>query len=131
MYDYKGISSLIGGTIIMLVIGSLYTFGTLSVYISSYLHYYSDPSIKTVTIAPILPFLLSSMNLGILIGYINFIIRPEISKRINIRIIIIVSILLYSLTLYGLSLTRGLTGYLILYGGFSGLFIGIPYVLPI
>lgn len=103
MYDYKGISSLIGGTIIMLVIGSLYTFGTLSVYISSYLNYYSDPSIKTVTIAPILPFLLSSMNLGILIGYINFIIRPEISQRINIRIIIIVSILLYSLTLYGLS----------------------------
>ena len=42
MYDFKGISSLIGGTIIMLVIGSLYTFGTLTVYISSYLHFYND-----------------------------------------------------------------------------------------
>lgn len=38
---------------------------------------------------------------------------------------------LYSLTLFGLSYVTGLTGYLILYGGCNGLFIGIPYILPI
>lgn len=56
------------GVIIMLVVGSLYTFGTLTVYISSYLRLHGSPDITTVDIGLIFPFILIAMNGGLIIG---------------------------------------------------------------
>jgi hypothetical protein len=67
-FNFKAILSLVSGLILMLVIGSLYTFGTLTVYISSYLRNHGSPDITTVQIGLIFPFILIAMNLGIIIG---------------------------------------------------------------
>lgn len=66
----KGVTSLIGGTIVMIVIGSLYTFGTFTSYIASYLHYHDNPEVQTVNISLVFPFLLTFMNVGVIIGYL-------------------------------------------------------------
>lgn len=65
---WKGVLSLIAGFIIMLVIGSLYTFGTLSVYITSYLVTQGEPHITTADVAVIFPINLILINAGIIIG---------------------------------------------------------------
>lgn len=62
------ILSLVSGVIVMLVVGSLYTFGTLSVYMSSYLRINGSPDVTTVTVGLIFPFILIMMNAGLVIG---------------------------------------------------------------
>jgi hypothetical protein len=64
----------VSGVVLMLVVGSLYTFGTLTVYISSYLRHHGSPDISTVTIGLIFPFILLAMNGGIIIGYYSALI---------------------------------------------------------
>lgn len=67
-FTLSAVMSLVSGLILMLVVGSLYTFGTLTVYISSYLRGHGWQDITTVQIGIIFPFILIFMNGGIIIG---------------------------------------------------------------
>lgn len=60
--------SLVSGVIVMLVVGSLYTFGTLVVYVSSYLRINGQPEVTTVKLGLIFPFFLVMMNVGLVLG---------------------------------------------------------------
>lgn len=53
----------------MLVVGSLYTFGTFTVYISSFLRLHGSPDLTTVDVGLIFPFILIAMNGGLILGY--------------------------------------------------------------
>lgn len=64
-----GVLSLVAGFVVMLVIGSLYTFGTLSIYMTSYLKTQHNSNIKTTDVAVIFPINLVMINIGIIVGY--------------------------------------------------------------
>jgi hypothetical protein len=68
-FTFKAVLSLVSGFIVMLVIGSIYTYGTLSVYIASYLSLQGSPNITTVDIGILFPLSLLALNIGIIIGY--------------------------------------------------------------
>lgn len=44
----RAVVSVIGATLIMISVGSLYTFGSLTPYIASYLHYHLEPNIQII-----------------------------------------------------------------------------------
>ena len=81
MITPKGIFSLLGAVLIMVVIGSLYCFGALSPYIASYLHYHGSPSIKMKDLNLINPISFTTLPIGIIMGYLSSHLAPSWGPR--------------------------------------------------
>ena len=67
----KAVRSLIGATLIMISVGSLYTFGSLTPYITSYLHYHLEPNIQIIELNIINPVSYACMPVGMIVGYLQ------------------------------------------------------------
>lgn len=113
----------------MLVIGSLYTFGTLSVYMTSYLSITASPGITTADVAVIFPLNLIMINAGIIVGYPLKIFRCELARKVDIRVITVVGFTLYSACLLGMSFISTFAGYVGVYA-LGSFMLGLPYMLP-
>ena len=60
------IISLISGFLITFVFGSLYTLGTITPYVASYIHYNDDPKIYAVDVSILYPTYMVSQIVGIM-----------------------------------------------------------------
>ena len=60
----KGISSLIGGFLIQLTLGTFYTIGNMTIYIFSYLRRYSQPEISSKQSIWITNFVFTGMGMN-------------------------------------------------------------------
>jgi hypothetical protein len=64
----KGLLTILASNLVMLIIGSLYTFNALSPYITTELQK-RDATQTLNSVNAIIPFTLLFMNIGIVIGY--------------------------------------------------------------
>ena len=60
--------SLLSGFLITFVFGSLYTLGTITPYIASYIHYENDPTIYAVDVSILYPTYMVSQVVGIVLS---------------------------------------------------------------
>lgn len=68
MITAAAVLSLVGGTLIMMVIGSLYTFGALAPYIASFLHYRGSPDTHIRDLNLISPVSYFTLPIGMIMG---------------------------------------------------------------
>lgn len=74
-YQTRRILSLISGCLIHTVFGAMYTLGTITPYIASYLKYSGNPNIKVVDISINYPLLMIAENLGIILSMYYFLLN--------------------------------------------------------
>lgn len=65
-YQVKKVCSLISGCMVHTVYGSVYTLGTVTPYIATYLKYGGDTNIKVVDISILYPLIMIFENIGII-----------------------------------------------------------------
>lgn len=119
----EAILSLFAGTITLLVFGSIYTFGTLTPYIYSYLHYkQNDISASSLSVLFTLTFV--TINLGIALSSTFFL-------RTSNRILCLIALIGMSLSVYISSYMDSFIGYVIFYGFTYGISIGFGYYPPL
>lgn len=68
MLTVRSVLAVVGAVLIMIDIGSLYTFGTLTPYIASYLNYHKNPDVQLIEINIINPISYFCMPVGMIIG---------------------------------------------------------------
>jgi OFA family oxalate/formate antiporter-like MFS transporter len=115
--------ALSSGTLTLIVFGSLYTFGALTPYISSYLYYQND---ETTSSALSILFTLTfvTVNVGIVLSTLF------LSKLSN-RIQCIIAVICMSGSVFGASFMTTFFGFCVFYGLFYGISIGIGYFPPV
>jgi hypothetical protein len=62
------IISLISSFLIAFVFSAIYTLGTMTPYIASYIYHENDPTIKVVDVSILYPIYMAFQNIGILIS---------------------------------------------------------------
>lgn len=110
------------GTLILVVLGSIYTFGALTPYIASYLHYHNDPTSNTA-LSVLFTAALVCTNLG-------QIASSALSKKFSNRVLCLASVTLISGAVFAVSFLQNFIGYIFFYGLIYGFSIGIGYVPP-
>lgn len=111
------------GTLVMLVLGSIYTFGALTPYISSYLFYHGDPTSATA--------LSILFTAALVFTNIGQVLSSFLSAKLSNQTLVIISILMISASVFSVSFATTFVGYVLLYGIIFGMAIGIGYVAPI
>jgi len=118
----KSVLILASGFLTMLVFGSIYTFGALTPYISSYLYYHNDPTSSTT-----LSLLFTLTHIFINFG--TFICTTYLTNLPN-RLLCIIAILGMSSCVFAVSFVDKFIGFAILYGFAYGSCIGVGYFVP-
>lgn len=127
-YEYKKWSTLVGGVLIHLALGSYYSFGNMSPYITSYLREYDGIDIrysKSVWIST--AFHLSMAAGTSLSGFLNSVFKLNVKYTIFFGCFLMTSgVALTSITIkYSFILT------LFSYGAMAGLGTGFSYIGPL
>lgn len=120
---WKGIMCLFGGFCIHLFLGCLYLFGNIQVYITSYLHIY-DPSVTLNSTLIIAPTLTLCQGLTVFFG-------PYLLNYIGPRWIILFGCSVCLGGLLASSYVTSLPAFVILYGVYYGLGLGVVYLVPL
>ena len=115
--------ALISGTAVLLVLGSLYTFGAIIPYISSYL-YYQGHDVSSLQLSIVFTLAIIMINFGMPLGSI-------MSKYWSSRIICLVSVTCLSIVVFITSFLTSFIPFVIFYGIMNGLSIGFGYISPI
>lgn len=115
--------ALAGGMLTLIVQGSIYTFGALTPYISSYLYYEGDETSNT---AMSMLFTITMIMQGVGVTFSNMVLA-----KVPNRIICIVAIMGLSATVFIASFMKTFAGFFAFYGLIYGFFIGIGYYPPI
>ena len=68
MLTVRSVLAVVGAVLIMIDVGSLYTFGTLTPYITSYLHYHKNPDVAIIDVNIINPISFFCMPVGMIGG---------------------------------------------------------------
>jgi OFA family oxalate/formate antiporter-like MFS transporter len=111
------------GFLTMLVFGSIYTFGALTPYISSYLYYHEDATTSTA-----LSILFTSTLFLINVG--TFISTMFLSHVSN-RLLSILAVVAMSSSVFISSFMTKFVGYIFFYGLTYGFSIGVGYFPPV
>lgn len=115
--------ALASGTLLLIVLGSLYTFGTITPYISSYLYYHNDETSSTA--------LSILFTLAVILINVGQVLSSYLQSRLSNRLQCMLSIILLSATIFASSYMVSFIGYIFFYGVLYGLAIGIGYLVPI
>lgn len=127
-YKYKKWSTLMGGVLIHLSLGSFYTFGNMSPYITSYLREYDGIDIRYSKSVWITTFFLIFMAIGTLTsGMLNSIFK------LNVKVTIFIGCLIMSggVFLTTITVNHSFILTLLTYGGMTGLGTGFAYIGPL
>lgn len=107
----------------MLVFGSIYTFGALTPYISSYLYYHDDAT-TNMALSILFTLTLFLINVGTFIS-------TMLLNNVSNRLLSILAVVAMSSAVFISSFMTKFIGYVIFYGLFYGLCIGIGYFPPV
>lgn len=111
------------GFLVLLVFGSIYTFGALTPYISSYLYYQGDPT-KNTSLSILFTLTLIFIN-------IRVVVSTMFLSNISNRILTIAAVIGMSSAVFVASFVTRFIGFVIFYGLVYGFFIGIGYFPPV
>lgn len=112
-----------GGVLTLIVLGSIYTFGALTPYISSYLYYQGDETSNTA-MAILFTLTMIMISIGVTISNMALYKTPN-------RIICIIAVVGLSASVFISSFMKTFAGYVSFYGLIYGFFIGIGYYPPV
>lgn len=118
MIDYKIYSSLLGGFIIYLVIGTYYLWANIQIYVISYFHQMGDPSITMYGTSIIFPCSMFLSMLGMPFGV-------KLGKWFGLTRTLFVEGAILSSGVFLSSFTTSFSSFLILYGMIFGVMIGV------
>lgn len=121
--DNKAILALGSGFLTLMVFGSIYTFGALTPYISSYLYYKGDETSSTA-LSLLFTSTLLLINVGITISVMVF-------SSVSNRILCIIAVTGMSSAVFVSSFMTTFVGYVLSYGIMYGVFIGFGYFQPV
>jgi MFS family permease len=119
----EAIIALASGTLTLIVLGTIYTFGALTPYISSYLYYQNDPT-TSAALSLLITITFVTVNLGVALSTIFF---SNISNRIQC----IIAVIGVSGSVFAASFMTNFVGILIFYGCCYGVCIGMGYFPPV
>ena len=115
--------SLVSGTSVLIVLGSLYTFGALMPYLSSYL-YYKGHSVSKDALTVVFTITIVMLNVGMPLG-------SFLSHRLSNRVISMISVTSLSAVVLITSFMTDFITIIIFYGILNGLAIGLGYIAPV
>lgn len=117
------IASLISGVLVLIVLGSLYTFGAITPYISSYLYYHGN-DISTLQMSITFTLAVIMLNFGMPLA-------SYASRYLSNKIICLISVFCLSGVVLITSFVQSFALYIVFYGIFNGLSIGFGYIAPV
>ena len=122
-YKAIGVLGCIGGLIIHLVIGSLYQWGIINIYVTSY-YKTLDPSITLEANAIAFPLMQFSYGLTMRLGI-------SLSEATHPITVLLVTAICYSVTVFAASFVSSMWFFLSLYGMLFGLLVGVAFMIPV
>lgn len=122
-FTKQSILALCSGTLTLIVLGSIYTFGTLTPYISSYLYWKGDETSNTA-LSILFTLTIITINIGTALSTFYL-------SKISNRILCIAAILCLSSVVFIASFMETFVGFVIFYGVLHGLSIGVGYFPPL
>lgn len=111
------------GTIVLIVLGSLYTFGSLTPYIYSYL-YYQGSEVSLVALSILFTIAIIMVNVGMSLGNL-------LSSRLTNQVICAIAVACVATSVFISSFMTSFVGFILFYGILYGLSIGIGYLAPV
>lgn len=123
MPTYSQVNSLVGGISVLIVLGSLYTFGAIIPYISSYL-YYKGEDVSSLQLSIVFTLAIIMINFGMPIG-------SYASQYLSNRVLSIISIISLSAVVFITSYLTTFIMFTLIYGILNGLSIGFGYMSPL
>ncbi|KAL4470904.1 hypothetical protein ABPG72_005938 [Tetrahymena utriculariae] len=121
----KGILTLIGGFFLMLMNGSIFLWGTLNVYITSYFRQKNDPDLSLSIGGAVFPLMTASLATGIPLGIKG--IKLFGQARYSLLLSTIITSLMVILSSYAEKFYQ----FAIIYGVINGIAAGSIYFVPI
>ena len=117
------VTSLVSGVLVLIVLGSLYTFGAITPYISSYL-YYQGEDVSTLQTSITFTLAVVMLNVGMPLATFA-------GRYLSNRIICIISVCCLSGVVLITSFLTNFVLYVLIYGILNGLSIGFGYIAPV
>ena len=115
--------ALVSGTVVLVVLGSLYTFGSLTPYIYSYL-YYQHSEVSLVALSVLFTTAIIMINVGMALS-------TSFLQRFSNQRVCVFSIVCVSLAVFVSSFMTTFAGFVVFYGVIYGASIGIGYLAPV
>jgi len=122
-FKKEGFRVVLGGILVHLVLGTFYMWGTISLYVASWLRA-EDPSIDISIVKMVFPFMNLAMNITMYYGLV-------LGAKIGPRRLCMIGISLIALFTFVSSWITNFAGFLMLYGIGVGLANGLIYMIPI
>ncbi|KAL4478656.1 hypothetical protein ABPG74_006891 [Tetrahymena malaccensis] len=123
--NIKGILTLVGGFFLMLMNGSIFLWGTLNVYITSYFRQKNDPDLSLSIGGAVFPLMTASLATGIPLGIKG--IKLFGQARYSLLLSTIITSLMVILSSYAEKFYQ----FAIIYGVINGIAAGSIYFVPI
>lgn len=131
LHQYEKIS-LLSGFLITFVFGSLYTLGTITPYIASYIHYSDDPNIYAVDVSILYPTYMVSQVVGIVLSmYFLLISRNFLQKFIGFKLLCFIGVYGMVVCVFITSFVQSFAAYVFFYGVLFGFLVGFCYLIPV
>ncbi|KAL4478651.1 hypothetical protein ABPG74_006886 [Tetrahymena malaccensis] len=121
----KGVLTLIGGFFVMLMTGSIFLWGSINVYVTSYFRQKEDQDLSLSVGGAVFPLMTASLATGIPLGI------KAIKFFGQARISLLISSIVASLMVILSSYTQKFYQFAIVYGILNGLAAGTIYFVPI
>ncbi|KAL4456963.1 hypothetical protein ABPG74_014601 [Tetrahymena malaccensis] len=121
----KGVLTILGGFLIHLTCGTLYMWGVINIYVTSYLRLNGNPDLSIDLGSGIFPFMMVAVACGVPVG------MKAIKYVGSARIVCYVCSLIASLCIFLVSFAKVFWLFVIIYGIIFGFFTGIMYMVPI
>ncbi|EAS00151.3 oxalate/formate antiporter family transporter (macronuclear) [Tetrahymena thermophila SB210] len=121
----KGVLTLIGGFFVMLMTGSIFLWGSINVYVTSYFRQKEDHDLSLSVGGAVFPLMTASLATGIPLGI------KAIKFFGQARISLLISSVIASLMVILSSYTQKFYQFAIVYGVLNGLAAGTIYFVPI
>lgn len=122
--NYRGISSILGGFILHLVIGCFYLWGVINIYVTSYYRLHGEPTLKSSLTSGLFPVFL------LFVG-ITFFFGVKLAKKIGLKLVCVLESLLMTLAIFISSFMPDFWSFMFFYAIVYGLGSGLLYLVPI
>ena len=113
--ETRGYLAVVGGFLIHFILGSLYLWGNINVYVASYLTYQTGEKISVHTINAVFPFIFQSGGIAVLFTDMTI-------KKIGVQPLCLICSILMSLAIFVSSFTSTLPLFVATYGIMYGFF---------
>jgi|JI6StandDraft_1071083.scaffolds.fasta_scaffold01900_4 hypothetical protein len=127
----RGVTSIIGGFLIALVIGATYLWGIISLYITSYFRVVGDLTLTSETTALVFPFMFFGQVHSLNMKATAMPIGVKIMKKVNAKTCCIVAGFSMGFLVYISSYCTTFIPFALIFGIGGGSIIGFLYMIPV